>query len=219
MGRVAIDMAGRVCGRLRVHARAGLGRPGAMWWCECECGKRLVVAGPLLRRGAVKSCGCLKREVGAAHLRAWAAAGGHSALRHGDARAGREAPEWHAWHSIKRRCDPKASKRHPDYAGRGISVCERWRGSYEAFLSDVGRRPSDLHSLDRWPNNDGNYEPGNVRWATRNEQARNRRNNRFIECDGHRKTLAEWAEITGLKNTTIRARIRAGWSIGEALRA
>lgn len=212
-------MSGMVCSRLTVISRAGIVPGGAGWKCLCECGRTVIAAGALLRRGAVKSCGCLKAEVGAAHLAAYAATGKHAALRHGDARAGREAPEWRTWHSIKRRCDPSAATIFPEYAGRGIEVCKAWRESYERFLLDVGRRPSDEHSLDRYPNNNGNYEPGNVRWATRKEQARNRRNSLFIDCGGQRKTLAEWAEITGLQNTTIRNRLRAGWPVEKALNA
>jgi hypothetical protein len=220
MGRKAIDMSGMVCTRLTVINRAGMVPSGAGWNCVCACGRTIVAAGSLLRRGAVKSCGCLKAEVGAARLAAYAATGApHAALRHGDARAGLEAPEWRTWHSIKRRCDPNAAAIFPDYAGRGIKVCEAWRASYERFLSDVGRRPSAEHSLDRYPNNDGDYEPGNVRWATRKEQARNRRSSLFIECNGQRRTLAEWSEITGLQNTTIRGRLRAGWPVEKAIHA
>ena len=216
MGRKAIDMKGAVCSRLTVIDRAGLVPGGAGWNCVCECGRAIVAAGPLLRRGAVKSCGCLRSEIGAAHLRSYAAKGNHPALRHGEARAGLETVEWRTWHSIKRRCDPLAARIFPEYAGRGIFICIEWANSYEAFLAAVGRRPTPSHSLDRI-NNDGNYEPGNVRWATRKEQANNRRNSLFIECNGVRQTLAEWADATGLKNTTIRGRIRAGWPIERVL--
>jgi hypothetical protein len=217
MGRKAIDMTGMVCSRLTVIDRAGLGSNGAEWNCVCACGRTVSAAGPLLRRGAVKSCGCLKAEVGAAHLAAYAATGKHAALRHGEAKAGQESVEWRTWHSVKRRCDPAAARIFPDYAGRGISMHQDWRQSFEAFVAAVGRRPGPGYSLDRYPNNDGNYEPGNVRWATRKQQARNRRNSLYIECGNEWRTLAEWSEITGLKNTTIRGRLRAGWPVERAL--
>ena len=217
MGRKAIDIAGRTFTRLTVVERGGYDRTGAiLWHCQCACGMRKDVAGHLLRRGQVKSCGCLRAEKGAFYLAAFAASGRHGRLRHGDARAGNEAPEWRAWHSIKRRCDTTVAWLFPDYAGRGIGICEAWRLSYERFLSDVGRRPGNGYTLDRI-DNDGNYEPGNVRWATLKEQARNRRNSCYIQRGDECKTLAEWAEITGVKNTTIRARLRAGWPAAKAL--
>ena len=210
-------MTGLVCARLTVLRRAGRDdRGGIVWRCRCECGVTTNVAGHLLRRGQVKSCGCLRAEVGARQLRKFRTEGRHGRLRHGDARAGQEAPEWRLWHSIKRRCDPKSKKLFPNYAGRGIEMWKPWRDSYERFLRDIGRRPSDQHTLDR-RNNDGHYKPGNVRWATRKEQARNRSNSCYIKCGKERRTLAEWSEITGLKNTTILARIRAGWPVVIAL--
>ena len=217
MGRKVIDIAGSTFGRISVVARAGKDQTGStLWLCRCSCGAEKNIAGHLLRRGQVKSCGCLRAEKGAAHLAAYAASGKHARLRHGDARAGAEAPEWRAWHSIKKRCDPKAARVSPEDAGRGIKMCRSWRTSYERFLADVGRRPGPQYTLDRKDNN-GNYRPGNVRWATRKEQARNRRNSCWIQCGKERKTLAEWAEITGLKNTTIRGRLRAGWPVEKAL--
>jgi hypothetical protein len=218
MGRRLIDIQCIRFGRLialRLHGQRG-DNGAAMWECHCDCGSTVSAPGHCLRRGQVKSCGCLKIEKGSANLKRMREAGMMPQLRHGDAKAGREAPEWSLWHSVKGRCDPMRRHPNPDYAGRGIRMCEEWRNSYEAFLAYVGRRPSPEHTLDRIEVN-GHYEPGNVRWATKMEQARNRRNSCWIECDGRRATLAEWAERTGLKNTTIRNRIRAGWSVRDAL--
>lgn len=212
MGRALIDFDGQRFGRLRVLGLHEIAAGGARWLCRCDCGVEKACFGHSLRRGQIQSCGCLRNEVGAAQLRSYTSTGAHASLRHGEARAGRETPEWQLWHSIKRRC-----KSHPDYAGRGVRMCEAWGASFEAFVADIGRRPSPQHSLDRFPDCAGNYEPGNVRWATAKQQARNRRNSFFIEHAGLRMTLAEWAERTGIQNTTIRSRLRNGWSTERAL--
>lgn len=118
---------------------------------------------------------------------------------------------------MKQRCENAMGPRFRDYGGRGIVVCEQWRASFAAFLVDMGRRPSPDHSLDRIDNN-GNYEPGNCRWATRVEQARNRSNARLLTLDGTTLNLAVWAEMQGIQEATIRARItRRGWSVSDAL--
>ena len=104
---------------------------------------------------------------------------------------------------------------YPRYGGRGITVCERWRSSFENFLADMGRRPGPEYSLDRI-NNDGNYEPGNCRWATIGEQAMNRRDNHWIEFNGERRCLTEWARHLGINRATLQYRI-AHMSTAEAL--
>jgi hypothetical protein len=95
-------------------------------------------------------------------------------------------------------------------------MCDRWRNSFSNFIADMGRKPSPSHSLDREDNN-GNYEPGNCRWATGLEQRRNTTRSVKIECDGEAKSLVEWSYFTGLPQTAIRSRIRRGWDIKEAL--
>lgn len=112
---------------------------------------------------------------------------------------------------MKNRCFNKNEPHYEDYGGRGITVCERWRDSFPDFLADMGPRPSNRHELDRHPNNDGNYEPGNCRWAIRKQQARNRRSNRFVTIGGVTKTLAEWSELSGLSIGTISRRVELGW--------
>lgn len=216
MGRRLIDLNGKTFGRLRVLRLNCVGGAGAMWHCACECGAELCVYGHLLRRGQVKSCGCLRKDVGTAALAAYAASGApHAALKHGDSKASGPTSEWTAWYSMRKRCENPRNAAYVDYGGRGIAVCERW-SDYPKFLEDVGRKPSPEHTLERIRVNEG-YKPDNVRWATRVEQARNRRNTYYIECDGVRRSLAEWSEKTGLKNTTIRARLRSGWTEKEAL--
>lgn len=114
------------------------------------------------------------------------------------------------WRAMIRRCHNPAAGNYPRYGGRGITVCQAWRDSFDAFLEDVPPRPTAGHSLERIDNNRG-YEPGNVRWATAAEQARNRRDNHYLTARGRTLLLEEWAEITGIPKSTLFNRIAAGW--------
>lgn len=157
----AINIAGQTFGRLTVIRRVYKPSPKALWRCVCECGKTLTAMGILLRRGIVKSCGCLHRER-AERMK----------LRHGHARAGKHTPIYYRWHQMVDRCNRKTHKRYKDYGGRGIKVCRRWK-RFENFLADMGEPPRGL-ILDR-RNNNGNYTPGNCRWTSRSISARNTR--------------------------------------------
>lgn len=117
------------------------------------------------------------------------------------------------WIGMIRRCGDSGHVGFRDYGGRGISVCESWRESFAAFLADMGPRPSPKHSIDRFPNNDGNYEPGNCRWATYTQQARNTRANRIVTWRGETHCISEWAEIVGLPYMTLLFRVRRGWPL------
>lgn len=126
-------------------------------------------------------------------------------------------PEYRIWTGMIHRCHNSKRNCYRYYGARGIVVCERWRLDFQAFLDDVGERPSPKYSLDRI-NNDGNYEPGNVRWADRTTQGRNTRANRILEFRGQRKCLTEWSEIVGISVGTIQFRLdEIGWSVERAL--
>lgn len=131
---------------------------------------------------------------------------------HGDTRS----PEFRAWKNIKGRCLNPRHAAYSYYGGRGITICERWRDSYETFLDDVGRRPSPTHSIDRINNNLG-YFPENVRWATKSEQINNRRNTRLMTCNGITQSVSEWSIALGISRNCILHRVRDGWSIERAL--
>lgn len=118
-------------------------------------------------------------------------------------------PEQVAWTSMKARCLTKTNHNYPRYGARGIEVCDEWANDFRAFYRHMGPRPSPEHSIDRI-NNNGNYEPGNVRWATPLEQARNRSSNTMVEIDGVSKPLSEWCEINGIPKSTASARLSRG---------
>lgn len=123
------------------------------------------------------------------------------------------SPTYDTWAGMIDRCVNPNNKRFARYGGRGITVCERWRNSFSAFLQDMGERPEGK-SIDRI-NNDGNYEPGNCRWATRKEQQNNLHNNLVIEFNGVRRTIHEWADVTGIKTNTLRRRLASQWPLEQ----
>jgi hypothetical protein len=141
---------------------------------------------------------------------------------HGHARRDQWSPEYVAWRSMKARCLYPSVQNYPRYGGIGIKVSSLWVDDFQAFLDHVGPRPSPKHSLDRWPNPKGDYEPGNVRWATAKEQARNRKSSVFIELDGMAKTVPEWCELLFPGKRFGRNFVRnrtglCGWTMREAL--
>lgn len=140
-----------------------------------------------------------------------------AARKHGHARAGAESPEYRSWKAMLTRCYNPKGKRYSRYGGRGIEVCQEWRQNFAAFLSYVGLKPSQEHTLGRLKN-EGNYEPGNVAWQTPVEQGRDRGNSVRITAFGRTEIVAEWARLTGLEVETIRKRLRRGHLGEDALK-
>jgi hypothetical protein len=156
------DLTGQVFYKLTILKYVGKGNCGqSRWLCRCECGTKKVIFAHHMKSGNVKSCGCLAkgepRRI--------------ASTKHGWA----NTPEWNSYHAAKKRCNPKYKDKYPDWAGRGI---EFRFNSFEEFIKEIGPRPEPkfAYSLER-PNNNGHYEPGNVSWATKKTQARNRRCN------------------------------------------
>jgi len=190
------DLTGMIFDRLTVVGFYDVNEKGLWrWLCKCSCGKLTVKVGASIQRSKNRSCGCLGREL---FIKAKTV--------HGRCRT----PEHYIWGGVIARCLDVNNKAYPHYGGRGIKMCDRWRNSFVAFFEDMGPRPSPGHSLDRYPDNNGNYEPGNCRWATLSEQNRNKRTNRLLTFDGITKTITEWSEITGLPFNTINNRIIRG---------
>lgn len=187
--RSATSKLGRVYHDLTVIEFAGKARTGhSLWKCKCACGCEVVVRDCALTSGNTKSCGCR-------NLR--------NITKHGMHMSG----TYKSWAAMKSRCDDPNATAFKDYGGRGITYCESW-ADFENFLRDMGERPAGM-TIDRVDTN-GNYEPGNCRWATRKTQMRNRRCNRMVVLDGARMTLMEAAERLGITFSAARYRMKKG---------
>ncbi len=197
-----IDLSERSFGRWKVLERdlsfSGAGVE-AQWLCRCECGSVRSVKGTMLTPGRSKSCGCLSRDLSSERLKI-----------HGLSKS----PTYKSWCGMKQRCSNPKNPSYGNYGGRGIEVCKRWEDSFLSFLEDMGKTPGRGFSLDRI-NNNGNYEPGNCRWADAGVQRRNSRQNNFICIDGVTKTLIEWSRHYGVKPNTAWMRLSRGKSTEE----
>lgn len=182
---------------------------------RCECGTVTIKYRAFVRNGGTQSCGCLQRE---------RTKGVNT--RHGHARRDQQgrklSREYVTWQAVIYRCTNPRSKYFRHYGGRGIGVCSRWRvgengvPGFECFLADMGPKPSSSHSIERIDNNLG-YSPENCCWATRAEQARNRRNNHLVILDGQALPLVDACVITGQKYGRAVERLRFGWNESDAL--
>lgn len=188
------QMFGRLTYIIKLDERGTHGE--IMCLCYCSCGNTCKKSHKKLYAG-LRSCGCLLKDI-------------HSTHR------GSKTREYICWKSMRARCNNKNNLHYKDYGGRGIGIHPSWN-NYKQFLIDVGQAPTPEHSLDRWPNNNGNYEPGNVRWANKTEQARNTRTNRMLTMNGTTKCLAEWASEYGILPSTIYHRLKRGLSLEDAL--
>lgn len=194
-------LVGQVFGRLIVREYLRT-RPkgGHLWLCDCACGNTSEVLTASLKRGDIVSCGCYRAEMMSKRQHV-----------HGMTKT----PTHTTWQMMKQRCLNKKAKDYSRYGGRGINICERWRTSFTNFLADMGVRPSLDHTLER-KNNAGPYSPENCKWATIDEQANNRRGNRFLEYKGRRQTLFQWAHELRIGVTTLGERLKR-WSVEKSL--
>jgi hypothetical protein len=195
---MADDFDGRVFGRLTVVKQVGTNKHHKrIWLCRCECGAETQTLTGSLTSGRTVSCGCYNKERIA-----------REKFSHGETSGAKPSAEYQTWSSMLGRCTNSNNRAYKYYGGRGIGVCEQWM-SFDRFLSDMGRRPSQKHSLDRI-NVDLGYEPDNCRWATDAEQARNMRSNTKVQINGVTRCVSEWCELNGIASSTAYARINRG---------
>jgi hypothetical protein len=195
-----IDLTGQRFGKLVALYCAGRAKDRHYHWvCRCDCGKERSFGSQRLRRNHATHCGCSSKRDGNPS--------------HGLSRS----PEHKIWCGIRGRCSNPNHSSFPKYGARGITVCERWL-KFENFLADMGPRPSSKHSIDRIDPN-GNYEPGNCRWASQTEQANNKRNTRLVMYRGEQMPLTDAVREAGsvIHYETAWGRIRQGWPIAAAL--
>ena len=190
MGRKIKDRTGEQFGKWTIkefsHTTKKAYGNTTYWVCECSCGNAGVVSTKNLTSGKSTSCGCSRGY----RVHSMSA-----------------TVTYKSWQSMKERCyNPKAIY-YARYGGRGISVCDRWKDSFENFYNDMGDRPSKEYSLDR-ENNDGDYSPDNCRWSTKEVQANNKSNNRSLTYNGITMNLGQWAKKLNIDRTTLRDRLR-----------
>lgn len=176
--------------------------------CECLlCGSIKTYRNTRVRSGDIKSCGCTIIKM----LQTQNIKHGHS--------VGIYVDEYGILKHAIKRCENEKDPGYHKYGGRGIKVSDRYKGDNGVInlIADIGPRPSKEHSLDRWPDNDGNYEVGNLRWATDTQQSNNRRNTIYLEICGVVRSCGEWSEISGTPTYTIRGRKILGWSDNDAV--
>ena len=186
-----IDETGHTYGLLTVIKRASSSREGALWLCKCSCGNTKIVSGAALRRGQMKSCGCL-RPPRDPSTRRWKS----------------DSKLYTCWVNMRRRCYEEGHPSYPAYGGRGITICKEWRNSFDAFNDwALSHGYQEGKSIDRINNNKG-YSPKNCRWATAKQQANNLRKNTYYTYQGETHTVAEWSDKLGIPRATLYRRVK-----------
>lgn len=202
-GPPRLDLSGKRFGRLVALSPVGRDmKRQTVWAARCDCGAQTEVTGSSMKNGHTRSCGCLEAET-----KPPAAPRTHGMTR---------STTYYVYQGMLQRCYNDKAPSFARYGGRGITVCDRWRESFEAFLADMGVRPAGK-TLDRYPDQAGNYSPENCRWATAREQRLNQSNVRLIEHAGRTMCIADWAKAKGIHEDTLRLRLKRGWSVAVAL--
>lgn len=200
------NLTGKRFGRLLVIRQVGWhihpdGSRRAKWMCVCDCGNLIVTLQYNLTSGDGRSCGCRKRDINSQIHRT------HGLCKH---------PDYQLWGRMIQRCGNVRNEDYPNYGGRGITVCKRWRESFAAFHKDMGTRPSKRNSIDRRDVNKG-YFKKNCRWVTSDIQCRNKRNTRWITIDGETLCLSDWSRLVSMRASKILRRMKRGWTPKRAV--
>ena len=199
-----INLIGQKFGKLTVVRRTDNDKWGHVrWLCRCNCKNKneIIVFDCNLKSGGTKSCGCIQKKEASQRL-----------MTHGRSQ---KDETYQSWEAMIQRCNNRNARNYYLYGGRGINVCVKWQ-KFESFLWDMGKRPTKNHSIDRIDNN-GNYCKENCRWATKREQARNRRDNHYVTYNGKTQLLVEWSEEIGIPINVLKGRIRRRWSAEKSL--
>jgi len=186
---------GQKFGRLNVISFSHFKNKHLYYVCKCDCGTDIILLLSNVIKGNTKSCGCLKREIN---------------IKKNTTHGLSKTKLYKSWKDIVKRCENEKCKSYENYGGRGILICDEWRNNYATFheyISKLENFGMSDYTLDRI-NNNGNYEPGNVRWATKIEQNSNTRNNRYIEINGITKTLSQWCRDIGISNKNINKKLK-----------
>lgn len=206
MGPQRIDLTGNRYGRLVVlgYSHQNKNTLSLYYWnCQCDCGNKKLVSSICLKNGTTKSCGCILREFN------------NTKIVHGLCIGGSFPLEMNSWAQMKQRCYNEKCLAFKNYGGRGIKVCERWLNSFSNFIEDMGVKPTLNHSLDRFPDINGDYEPGNCRWATRQEQSVGKRKTVWIEYNGKKYYQSSFCKLFGVARTSLVNRLRNGWTLEQ----
>jgi len=194
------ELTGKRFGRLKVIEFVETKNNRSFWKCICDCGNETLGRSDALTTGHKASCGCYGKE---------------QRIKANTTHGLTKTPEYRSWTRMRDRCFNKNDNSYHNYGGRGISIHPKW-DSFVVFLSDMGKRTSKNHSLERVDNNKG-YSPSNCIWATRAEQQNNTRRNHRIEFNGVINTVAEWSRQTGIESSVIIKRLQRGWDIEKTL--
>lgn len=201
------DLTGIKFGSLTVVGYIGKRNGKSVWRCKCDCGNETESMTSNLTRGLSTSCGCKRKKTCSDRMKA-------INYKHGGSRT----RLFRIWSGMKSRCFDKNDPAYPRYGGRGVKVCDEWKENFPAFQQwALSSGYSEVLSIDRI-NVNGGYCPENCRWATREEQANNKRTNRFITYGGKTMTISQWERSLGYRRGLILVRLKNGWSVERAIR-